>query len=306
MPDVQFHTIGMHPRFHLDEAAACLLLKKRGENMFPGVAEAEIVFDGTGGTTFQGLNGDDLLQEGIILLGIGGGMFDEHAGPGHQAKEGECTTTLVAHKLGITNEPGLQRILKFVYDTDTKAIAQPFDIASTLKDVHGICSPAEAMTWAFTALMAKWNAQEKFCKADQALKTANIKSIVRQGGRVIKMITADTDDEKFKDAARAKGMAIMIKRNSRGQVQIFTDHKHKIILDVVCENLRREEQKIRGVQENQSSELLRSVGKVADIPEWYMHESQMMLLNGSNAHPDVKPTQIPLERIEEIVRLGVK
>lgn len=302
---VTFDTIGMHPWFHLDEAFGYLLLVKRGEKKFPGISQATILFDGTGGRNFQGINGDELLKEGCVLLGIGGGMFDEHGGSG---KEGECTSSLVAKYLEIDKEPGLLNLLKFVKDTDLKPVAQPFDLSSTLKDVHEVVTPQEAMKWATIGLLGKWRAQEEFCEAEKTVLTAaQVDDLLDPYGKIFRMITAVTDNNKFKDAARRKGVALIVQKTSKGNVQIFADHQRiNFPLDAVCEGLRLEEQRMEGEVKITDPRILRSVGKLEDIQAWFYHANRKMLLNGSLAHPDVFPTKIPLEIILEIVRAGVK
>ena len=106
MSKVVYHTIITSPRLHSDLITAIILLKKFGENKFPGVGDAKVRFLEN---LPQKETGDILERKGIICLGIGKGRFDQQAmGAGEQS-----ISDLVASALKISDNPSLEKILNY-------------------------------------------------------------------------------------------------------------------------------------------------------------------------------------------------
>ena len=95
--------IAMHECPHLDEVAAYLLLCCFGGELFPGIEVADVVFWPYGGETPDGKSAEDWLERGVLILGQGFGMFDEHPCPelGISRKAGHSTVSLVAQYLEV-------------------------------------------------------------------------------------------------------------------------------------------------------------------------------------------------------------
>ena len=137
-----------HNRPHVDELVALMLLRRfrEGEQEFPGVATAEISFLTTGELP-QGKTAKDFPD--TIFLGCGGGEFDEHATSQKERVVGECCATLVAKKLGIENNHGLQKILTFVKSEDLKGTKVKNELPMIVKFLHA-CYQGKDME------IAKW------------------------------------------------------------------------------------------------------------------------------------------------------
>ena len=108
------HTIGLHPGEHADEYAARFLLQETpyGEQFFPGVSEAKIKYVET--DIFEEGAAKKLLRQGTLLIGRGGGPFDDHA-PGN---EEESCTSLVAKYLGISQHPSYKKLIEEITAAD--------------------------------------------------------------------------------------------------------------------------------------------------------------------------------------------
>ena len=72
MKDIIYKYIVTHSRPHLDEIAAIWILRKFGEQTFPGISTAQLIFWETGGQTPDGRSSQEYDNEGYLLLGVGG------------------------------------------------------------------------------------------------------------------------------------------------------------------------------------------------------------------------------------------
>ena len=300
-----FHTILTHRRTHLDEICAILMLKMCGEKQFPGIGNAKVVFEGAGGEEVHGCSAEDWESQGVVCIGVGGGRFDEHPGPGVPKKNGECASTLVAKALGIDNDPAWEKILQFVKNSDLKASGGPFDLAQMIKAAHQAYpnDPQKVFEWALFGLEVKYKEQQVFLAAIREIKESSTEEKVHlSDGTALVMVTAVTENENFSKAARSKGAAIVIQQQSSGNVQIFIDKRFRgLTLCGIAAILRREEAKANERIITTDSQTLRSEGKVAGAEEWFYHKPGEFLLNGSSTTPN-NPTKLTLDQIKEIVR----
>ncbi|MBI4811901.1 hypothetical protein HY798_00395 [Candidatus Falkowbacteria bacterium] len=181
-----------HPNIHLDEYAAMWLLKKFGGHLFKGVEDAEVVF-------YNG-NGEIPTRDDAIAIGIGGGMFDEHAVGGREGKDGECCATLVAKHLNV-KDVAVNRILKYVLRNDTTVGTDSFGLAYMVKLLHrryprGVKKVAN---WVEMALDALYDFFDEKIKAPDfkffSGATANwLKE--KEGGDAVKAISAYLEKHK--------------------------------------------------------------------------------------------------------------
>ena len=306
----KFHTIMTHVKPHLDEILAIWLLRKFGENTFPGVSTAEIVYWGNHGFIRSAA---EYERDGILLLGVGGGRFDEHpSSPEEGRKEDECAATLIAKAIDVNEDPALAKILKYVLSNDTKGGSHPFEIATFVKLLHNQFpdQPERVMEWAMTALEAKYHEQVEFhsISEEEWARIATKEEVPGLRDRKYKMATIVSDNphaSKYARSARGGGAEIVILKRSTGNVQIFTTTQSNINLRDLAQTLRVMEQKAKRRMQTTNFAELGIEGKVPGAEEWFYHLGGQMLLNGSLTAKDVPPTQIPLEKIQEAVRISL-
>lgn len=301
-----FKAIVTHRRPHVDEICAIWFLRRFGEEKFPGASQAKMVFEGAGGEDLYGFSGDEFEAEGIILIGVGGGKFDEHPGVKTFGKQDECASTLVVKELGIENEPALERILRFVKASDLKAGNQPFDLANLVKIMHHANpdNPSLVINWAMQALDAMYAAQVAFLATKSEMQSQAVFEVIRGPGREIKLASGISDSEQFNSVCRNQGAAMVIQQRSSGNVQIYTANKERLMLDDVARMLRMEEQEAKGSVVTTDWKTLANEGKVEGAEEWWFQVAGQMLLNGSLSCPNT-PTHLSMERIKDIVKIGV-
>lgn len=297
--------IVVHERPDLDSIVGTWLLKKFGEKKFPGINEAKIEFLNNGELP-KGKSANTLENEGRLYVDCGRGRFDHH--PASEYPE-DCAATLIAKYLEIDDDPALEKILRFVVNNDLKGQSHPFGLAYIIKLMHS-CHPDKpemVISWATKALEVKYHEQFSFFSQarEDYEKRTEISEVVLTNGKVFKIATATTDNENFSKYARFCGAAVVIQRKTSGNVQIHTNNRLGLTLYDVSQMIRLEEAKVKGVVINEDWKILSFDGKIKGAEEWYFHHKMQALLNGSLTAPNVPPTKISLEKIVELVKLGI-
>ncbi len=319
MPAVAFTEILTHERPHLDEIVGVWLLRKFGEPRFPGIGSARVSFTTARKLADAGLGPADYEARGIVLLGIGGGRFDEHPTQEAGRKTGECAATLVARELGRTDDPALAKILKFVRAADVEGNASPFDVSYVVKLLHAQFpdDPQRIIEWALVAIEAKYVEQERFFTVvKQEFETRARVEEIAVGERKFRMAVIDSDEDGVHKYARSEygaRAAVVIQRRSRGNVVVFGDKRAGIDLREAVKIIRLEEQAAKGISDcrlqiadwRKEEDRLTAEGQLPGAEEWFYHKQGQMLMNGSLTQADVPPTRLSLERVAELVKIAM-
>lgn len=302
--------IMMHPKFHFDEILAAWILVVYGDEKYPGIGEAKVAYHGKGATLPNGNTPDDFEKENVILVGVGSSKLDDHS-PDALRGEKECAATLVAKDLGVENEPELELMLKEALRFDNKAVGGLFDLPSVIKKLHASYpdNPDKVFDWSVVAIEAIFDEQQKFMSstAKEFADKAEIEQVMGPKGTV-KMVTIESDDPLINRYARSTHggkAAIIVQKNSSGCVQIYTNRKNSLVLYDVAQMIRLREQEKKGQIILADWKKLSTEGSLPEIPEWFFHHEGQMLLNGSLSAPDVNPTQLSLDEIKGLVRIGI-
>lgn len=310
---MEVHTIVTHWKPDIDEITAQWLLKKFGQKMFPGAENARVVFVEAGSQNYRGRTAEECEKDGILMIGVGGGRFDEHPNGGNSRKEDECAATLVAKALGVDENPALGRILQYVARSDLKGHTQPFELAALTKDLNALYpdTPRRVTGRISELLEAKYHQQVAFwSNAQQALDGAITFEVFEGPSGPIKLAIARSDNPEASKFARSEaggGADIVIQHQTRGNTQVFINRKSGkgiISLRDLARMVRIEEQKLKGSFLVRDWNLLAVEGKIEGAEEWYYHPEGEMLLNGSLTAPNVPATKISLERLIELTRIA--
>ncbi len=295
------HTIATHRQPHFDEVVGIWLLLQFGEDRWPGIGNADLE---CWEAVPPGKTAKSLEAEGVLLVGIGGGPYDEHP---HQKgrKEGQCAATLIAADLGIVHEPALRKILEFASQRDLELGKNEFELPAVVKAINDEWPPEDALRWAFQALLAIHRKQVRFYEeAPRDFRKAKILETPTHGG-MVKMVVGRSDADTFCAHARSSHgcrAGVVIQMTSAGNVVIQTNQALRIDLSSSVRMLRAEELRLKGEPIPRDWKLLGGEKNVE--PCWYLHPKRGMILNGS-ATCAAPPTAIPLETIEQIVRIGI-
>ncbi len=116
-----FHTILTHESPDLDAIMSVLLMRKFGEEKFPGVSTAKIDF-ASAGKLPDGKSPAELEEEGILCLDIGGGRFDTHpvANQVDKNKRERSASDLVGEELGLIYDENWAPLIEYARLQDTQ------------------------------------------------------------------------------------------------------------------------------------------------------------------------------------------
>ncbi len=306
-----------HTRPDLDAIATSWLLMNFGEEQFPGISNAEFLFDDSG--EMQGLKGDGLLRIEIVAVDVGGGMFDHHPRmnePVPEEKQGHCSLTLVAKYLGIDDDPALEEILKYVLRVDLKGGSQPFDLDSMVKDMNRAHpdKPEKVIELTMVLLSAKYLSQVEFwTKTKTEFETnSQIEEITSYSDRKFKIAFIESPNEQINRFAFSQSggrISVLAQLKPTGHVQIYTGKMEGSAITRTFERIvaliRQREQIAKNLAPEMNPEVLRMEGKIQGAEEWWYQKTGQMLLNGSLKFPNVTPTKIPFEEIKDIIRKAV-
>lgn len=310
-----FTQIPTHKKPHIEEVASLVLLEDYGENVFPGIKNAKVVFWDAGWQTPKNQTWEQLNRQGVFpAIGCGGSIFDEHDTPTRPRIEGECSLTLIIKALGLDQEMWLEKVTKYCLVTDLKGGSHPYDPASIIKLINDEWfdrDPQYALQLAKQIVKVMFNDQIRFFnEAGSAYRGC---SEVHEGfhnRKKIKVISLVTDDSNMAKYARSKfgdEADVVIKKDSLGHVYISTAKKSNINLDDVIALLRLEEMRIKtnGKPVNTKLGDLQVAGTMVGVEEWHYEPTHPAIFNGSKTATEKPATKIPFERIIYIVLFGL-
>lgn len=317
--------IWLHLQPHLDEIVALWIIVVFGDKLFPNVSDCniEIVDPAKVDKTFG-----ELLREGILVIGFGGGPFDEHPQAGIGRLEGECAATLVAEYLGIRNDPRLKNLLGYVLEKDSHATAGQFSLASMVKTLMRYpperTDPKECtelvMDWVFQALRGIYRQSKAYHACAGDFERCHIHDDVDIDGAMLAVTTIRSDSCEAQKWVRATTRArIVIVVGSTGNAQIFFDQRamrERIIPDFqerfgmrdplglvksIARAVRIAERAANGLPALPAADrTLTEDGCSEGSDCWYFEARMFMMLNGSLTNPK-QPTRLGMEKLHEVV-----
>lgn len=298
---------------HVDDAACLWVAKTRpeAEVRFPGISTAEIIFDGTGGESYEDKSGDELEEEGILMFGVGSGRFDEHPGPKTQGKQ-RCSFVLFCEEIGIVRDPAMAKIIEYVAESDRGNSGHPMAIGSVAKVMEYAFpgEPMKVLQWQADSFTAMYRKQAEFVAAQQEYdRNATEEKVRRPSGKTLTVAAVESDSANMKDVAFFNGVDVLVQmrpmnaRDLPGHATVFTSRKARVDLSEAIAALRQEEQRVSGRPVTTDRQKLRAPGKMEGVPEWYylVGDAGQTLLNGSFSAPDTPATKLSLQTIKGIV-----
>lgn len=307
---VEIKAIVTHKRPHVDEIVAIVLLQSYGKKMFPGIEKAPIKFWDAGIGSLGTKTWKEYHKEGYILVGIGGGCFDEHPSSTKERSEDHCAATLVAKYLKIDHWPALEQILRYTKTNDTKGGNNPFDLAALITLGNKIwfdTDPQGILEWAMQPI--KWWLKKQadfFTTTKKEFDThARVFSCFYKG-RKITIVSIKSDNPEIGAYARSKygvEAQVVIQKNSKGQVSITSQKRASICFDRVVVALRKKEMQLKKIFYPKID--FASDGTIPQIPEWYYDKNAARIFNGSLSATEVPPTKIYFGDIVKMVQHGL-
>lgn len=311
-----FHTIALPTRSQPDTIIAIFILKRFGEERFPGISGAKYEVRPR---LVDGETEETLLKEGIVPIDLGEGEFDHHA------KTTKTTSSaLIAQYLGQKDNPALSKLLKFAERDDFfgKGIisTDPLDRAFGLSGLIGslnrkyVNEPSRVIEIILPILEAFYEEEERRAfelpkeLQDKLAEGKAFTFAVRQRGKKLSYIFIETDNASMAGFLRSKnggGHDVVALRLSSGHVNILTRPMQKVDLRSLVVLLRIQEAENRGVVVSDDPNKLAVTGVLAEVPEWYYDPATNSLLNGGPNPQSVSPTAIDPLELKKLLEVGL-
>lgn len=310
-PTYPVHEVAVHERPHLDELCGLLMLMLFGDERFPGIGDAiragQILFVADGATE-DGQTAAEWLDRGRLYVGLGYGLLDEHRPAGNGDKVGTSCSQLVAEYLGVDARPEWKGILAYTLQTDRhgEQANSRQEARSRLKTMvdNGYRrtpeDPMRVLLMAFDAILDWVHADEEVLEAvADDLAQAPVHEF-SQGGETRQLVVIETDNEFALEGAMASGFDAVITKNSNGNVGIFAKKKARLAVRDLAALVRIEERRLHDgveLQRELKYQQLKEQGTLEESPLWHYQSAGGFILNGSQTHPEVTPSSIPLDNI---------
>jgi hypothetical protein len=311
---MNIHTVLFPSRPHADTLLAFFLLKRFGQDIYPGISSAKAAFSSH---LPADATQEKLMMEGTLLLDSGGGDLDHH-------ERGQTTTLseLILKKLGMTGDPAFEKIITFVRRDDLygKGIVStdPIDRAFGLSGIITMLNKAyghdhvrivDAVLPIIEAYYIEENRRTKEMPAEVEEKQKSGKAesfTVRQRDKNLKVIVMESDNPSLTGYLRSQlggAYDVVALWSSTGHLNIMTRPTKKVDLRSLVALIRAEE--IRGKGGERPIDELAQAGKIADVPEWYYDQKTNSMQNGAMAREGVPPTKIDRITARKLLELGL-
>ncbi|MFH1401436.1 MAG: hypothetical protein ABIG40_00515 [Parcubacteria group bacterium] len=292
-----------HTGWDFDNAFSIWLLRREGEEKYPGIGQSKIVF----------FNGNLIKTPNRIHIDCGEIDYDHH--PTFKFPE-DCSATLIAKDLGLLENPYYSKLLTAVKQEDLHGGAPFLLLPKLIKSVQQLNpnNPQKVYDWVAEAFEAEFNSQLDFRFAEHAVSDFS-KTDVLSGDLIYSIYSGITESESFGKWTRYKGAALTLQFHNSGQCQIYTNlrilrGRAMPILEDIISMLRVEEvwaqrQQGRKMPEDHNHSALWQTGSIAEAPEWYLDPLTKAIFNGSLKYPDVPATEIPRVKIQNLAEVAL-
>lgn len=312
-----FHTILIPSRPQVDTIVGVFLLKMFATDRYPGIEDAIVKVQSR---LPEGSTEESLAAEGIVLVDVGGGIFDHHV-------HGGTTTEIIMKHLGLDDNPALQKIKDFIdrddkygkgiVSTDVldKAFGLPGLVTSLNKSLPD--DPNQVVQYVIPLLWGHYSEEyqreigmpQEFTELESEGKIK--RALARHKKKKVTIIGLQSDNPSISGWLRSRlreKADVVVQQGSSGHITIVTYQPKRIVLSSVAELVRREELMQKGEEnliQKLSSEKLSQTGTVSEVPEWYYDPMTKSLLNGGWDKNNTEATKISLERMMSLVEEGL-
>ncbi|MBI2984940.1 MAG: hypothetical protein HYY50_04950 [Candidatus Kerfeldbacteria bacterium] len=312
------HTVAMYPRPHPDNIVALWLLREFGEPLFPGIGQAKIVF---WNQLPDGRTADQLEQEGVLLIDLGGGRFDHHHDE-HISDKQTCATTLVAKFLGVDQRPELKKLLEYVRRDDLEGrgivskdpIDRAFGLSAIVMNLNRAYPdhPEYVIDMVTRIVIAHYHEEyrrkvlmpKEWVELQRTNKAQRFE--LTAAGETLQVVMVETDSKAMVGFLRAVGDVkadVVVQRLSTGHTNIVTRQAApRLDLRPTIAAIRLAEAEKKGFNLSQASrEQLEKPRRLEGVEEWYFDTAANTLQNGGVATSNVMPTRLSLAEIRSIL-----
>lgn len=309
-------TIVLPTTLQPDTLAAIFLLKKFGEEIYPGIKTASIAI---WQVVPEGENSESLEKKGYLLIDMGGGRYDHHT-----KLKGATASLLVASDLGVVEKPALSKLLEYARRDDLfgrgtiseDPIDRAFGLSALIYNLNKSCvgKPERVVEIIMPVLAGHFNEEvrrteelpKEFAEARESGKVRTIDA--RQRDKKLSVILIESDNGSL--AGYLRSMAggrfnIVVQKMSTGHVNILTrPTKRPDLRSLVC-LIRVREAEMSGHQLEEDLSSLYRPARHPSVKEWYYDRATNSLQNGGLHPKEIPATKISWDEFPQLVELGL-
>ncbi|OGM96344.1 MAG: hypothetical protein A3B86_04360 [Candidatus Yanofskybacteria bacterium RIFCSPHIGHO2_02_FULL_38_22b] len=299
-----------------DTIVAIFILKKFGEEIFPGIKTASVDF---WQVPPEKETEESLDKKGIILIDLGGGRFDHHA-----IKPQTTASDLISSHLGVADDSALAKLLEYARRDDFfgkgTVSEDPIDRAFGLSSMIAVLNkslvknPAKVVELILPLLIAHYNEEVKRTKElpeefEKKLSSGEAETFpVRQRDKKLKVVIVNSESGSLAGYLRSQNggrFDVVAQWLPSSHVNILTRPTKRIDLRSLAALLRLEEATASGLDLTLSVRSLAGYGRIKEIPEWYYDPATNSIQNGGLNPKEINPTKIPRDKFKKIIELGL-
>lgn len=286
-----------HDRAHLDESATITVLRRYGEDHFPGVSKASVEIYNQNEHT-DGRSEAEWLGDGYLFLGVGGGQFDDHP---HERFPEDCVFTMILKTLGLYENRAWKKIADQVLHEDRHGGAHELHLANIIKQLHRRENLEGVLAIVDAIVMANYDAQASFIKAQTIVAQPTCQGTVQnhKNGRLYTVCVVQSDNEDVSRAARDKhgpNAILVVIRNSAGHIYISSGKRQGLYdLSALAARLRGREQQVREFERYITNQ--RQLEADGMVHGWYHQVEAAALFCGSLTQPHLPGSSLLFEEI---------
>ncbi len=311
--------IRTHDAHSIDEWVAHFLLEMFGGDKFELSQDCKVAVDTT--TDVSDPHKERILiQKGVLYLGTGGGMFDEHPcfGANRKARiENECCATLVAKYLGVDKDPALQYIIQLALNDDLGIgpdkndapgrLLAHFSLPKMIKTMYANNSldHDRMKDIIFTFLCEVYEDQKTFFSAKAIVEKGRVEKLRLPNNRTYTMLVVETNHRKVQDYAWSTTYhQLVLKISPNGNWQLFTRRGSPLFhyLPCIVGMIRIRESKLTGGAVRRND--LMAEGSVPGAMRINYFACAGLISNGTLTH-NVAPSAINPREIPGIIRTAL-
>ena len=309
-------TIVLPTTLQPDTLAAIFLLKKFGEEKYPGIKTADIII---WQVVPEGQNSESLEKKGYLLIDMGGGRFDHHTKP-----KGATASLLAANDLEVVEKPALSKLLEYARRDDLfgrgtiseDPIDRAFGLSALIYNLNKSCvgKPERVVEIIMPVLAGHYNEEvrrteelpKEFAEAQQSGKVSMIDA--RQRDKKLHVIFIESDNGSLAGYLRSSSggrFDIVVQKMRTGHVNILTrPTKRPDLRSLVC-LIRIREAEMSGRQLEEDISSLYRPARHPAIKEWYYDHATNSIQNGGLHPKEIPPTKILWSEFPKLVELGL-
>lgn len=313
---IKYTQIILPTRPQPDTLVAIFILKKFGEEMFPGIREAKIDF---WQVMPAGENEESLDKKGVILIDLGGGRFDHHA-----IKPQTTASDLISLYLGVADDPALAKLIEYARRDDfygkgtisNDPIDRAFGLSSLVAVLNKslVKNPAKVIEVILPVLAAHYNEESKRTKElpeefEQKLSNGEAEVFsAKQRDKKLKVVIVNSESGSLAGYLRSQNggrFDVVAQWLPSGHVNILTRPTKRVDLRSLTALLRLEEATASGIELTIGVRDLARFGRIKEIPEWYYDPATNSIQNGGLNPKEINPTKISRDKFKKIIELGL-